>query len=253
MNSIRALVSLVAPRSNTFFWGNKHKTKMLKELINELRSTQTRLVAVSKNKSETEIMDLYRQGQRHFGENRVQEMCLKQEHLPNDIMWHQIGHLQSNKVKYIAPFVHMIHSVDSARLLHEIDHQAKKSNRKINVLIQIKIAAEDSKFGFSYDEVANLFKTTPYHSFENVSFCGLMGMATFTDNHDQIRSEFRYLKNCLNNLTSEFFWDNPQFKELSMGMSDDYQIAVEEGSTIVRIGTLLFGARTYQSLCMQPH
>jgi len=197
------------------------------------------LIAVSKTKSNQEILEAYNAGQRDFGENRVQELVPKYEALPKDICWHLIGHLQSNKVKYIAPFVHMIHSIDSEKLLSEVNRQAAKCNRVIPVLLQVFIAQEETKFGFSFDEV----RTTLHNlaQYPNVKVSGLMGMATNTGDVNQIRSEFR----SLNNFLSELKATNSEFAngELSTGMSSDWQIAVEEGSTMIRVGSNIFGTR----------
>lgn len=216
---------------------------MLEEILAQLAKTQTKLVAVSKTKPVEQILDMYHQGQRIFGENRVQELVDKQAVLPKDIQWHAIGHLQTNKVKYIAPFVSLIHSVDSLKLLQEINKQAARNERSIDCLLQIKIAAEDSKFGLSEEDAQNLLNNPSFQQMQNVRIIGIMGMATFTDDHVQVRKEFRRLKSCFEQLKLDFFPTQSSFKEISMGMSGDYQIAQEEGSTMVRIGSLLFGAR----------
>jgi len=187
---------------------------------------------------------LYAQGQRIFGENRVQELVEKYEALPKDIEWHLIGHLQTNKVKYIAPFVRMIHSVDSLKLLKEINKQAAKHERTIDCLLQMHIANEATKFGMNESEVIDLLNDTAFKNMQNIRITGVMGMATFTDDKSQVRNEFRQLKYIFNQLKRNFFMDNETFREISMGMSGDYQIAIAEGSTMVRIGSLLFGART---------
>ncbi len=218
---------------------------MFAELKNELSSSQATLVAVSKTKPEEQILNLYRQGHRHFGENRVQELCRKHKNLPKDINWHLIGHLQSNKVKQVVPFVHMIHSVDSIKVLKEINKQAAKFDRQVKCLLQLKIAQEDSKYGFHLSELESFFTAHPYETMPNVRFCGVMGMATYTDNQEQVRDEFRTLRNIFSELNYRFFANNPDFAEISMGMSGDYKIALEEGSTLVRIGRMLFGERTY--------
>ena len=201
------------------------------------------LLAVSKLHSEQVIMEAYNAGQRIFGENRVQELLPKYEHLPKDIEWHFIGHLQANKVKYIAPFIHLIQSIDSLKLAETVNKEAEKCNRKIKVLLQIHIAQEEHKFGFSYEEAEDFFKNGVFSSLTNIEISGLMGMATFTDNHDQIRSEFSRLNIFFKKIKSVYFADNDSFRELSTGMSDDYLIAVEEGSTIIRLGSKLFGTR----------
>jgi len=215
---------------------------MLKQILEELQPTQTKLVAVSKTKPNSAILELYEQGQRDFGENRVQELTEKYESLPKDIHWHAIGHLQTNKVKYIAPFVHLIHSVDSARILTEIDKQAQRNERIISCLLQFKIAEEDTKYGLTLTDVKTLLEET-YPQLENVKIIGVMGMATFTDMENQVRKEFQLLKGIFEELKANYFAEQTDFKEISMGMSSDYSIALEEGSTMVRIGSLLFGAR----------
>jgi len=202
-----------------------------------------RLLAVSKFKSDSAIMEAYRAGQRIFGENRVQELIPKHEHLPNDIEWHFIGHLQANKVKYIAPFIHTIQSVDSLKLAETVNKEAEKHNRKIRVLLQIHIAQEEQKFGFSFDEIADLLQNNRFDSMNNIDIAGLMGMATLTDNQTQIRHEFNSLHRFFLQIKTDYFAGNHSFSELSMGMSDDYPIAIEEGSTMIRIGSKLFGAR----------
>jgi pyridoxal phosphate enzyme (YggS family) len=216
-----------------------------KKVLNDLEATHTQLIAVSKTKPASDIQALYDAGQRVFGENKVQEMTEKYEQLPQDIEWHLIGHLQSNKVKYIAPFVHLIHSVDSLKLLQEIQKQAQKANRRIDVLLQMFIAQEETKFGLDETEakaLLDVYTVQPEH-FANVRIVGLMGMATNTDDEAQIRQEFRALKTLFGQLQSIYFADEPSFKEISMGMSSDYQLAAEEGSTMVRVGSLLFGNR----------
>lgn len=210
-------------------------TKQYQKILTELNGKAT-LVAVSKTKPVEDIQALYDLGHRDFGENYVQELTEKYEQLPKDINWHFIGHLQSNKVKYIAPFVHLIHGVDSEKLLKEINKQAVKNNRTINCLLQVHISAEETKFGFDADELASLLKSD-LTQLKNVNICGLMGMASFTEDNDLIKKEFATLKSIYNNY--------PQFSILSMGMSADYAFALEAGSTMVRIGSLLFGSRIY--------
>lgn len=200
------------------------------------------LVAVSKTKPNEDIEALYHLGQRAFGENYVQELVDKQASLPKDIQWHFIGHLQSNKVKYIAPFVHLIHGVDSLKLLTEINKQAQKSGRVISCLLQMHIAMEETKFGMDADELNEALKASIHLPF--VSIKGLMGMASFTDNQEQVRNEFKILHQHFQNMQSQ---SGAPFTILSMGMSGDYQMAIEAGSTMVRIGSLLFGARNYQA------
>ena len=197
------------------------------------------LVAVSKTKTVEEILEAYHAGQRIFGENRVQELVEKWEVLPEDIQWHMIGHVQRNKVKYMASFVSLIHGVDSLKLLKEINRQAQKNNRKIKCLLQIHIAEESSKFGFDENEVSNLVSSGEIQNLEHIEIIGLMGMATFTDNMEQVRREFRGLKRLFDKLSAKL----PGMHVLSMGMSGDYAIAIEEGSNQVRIGSSIFGAR----------
>lgn len=197
------------------------------------------LVAVSKTKPNEDLMEAYKAGQRIFGENKIQEMVEKWEALPKDIEWHMIGHVQRNKVKYMAPFVSLIHAVDSLKLLREIDKEAAKNNRSINCLLQIKIAEEDSKFGIDANKAKEILDSQEYRDFENVKVIGLMGMATFTENKVQIKTEFQKLKAIFNDYSK----DNEDLKVLSMGMSGDYEIALECGSTMVRIGSSLFGER----------
>ncbi len=218
---------------------------MLPQILEELRPTHTQLVAVSKTKSPEEILKLYEQVQRDFGENKVQELTAKYEALPKDIRWHFIGHLQTNKVKYIAPFIHLIHSVDSLEVLKEIDKQAKKYNRIIDCLLQFKIAQEDTKYGFDLESVEAILQSADFQTLKNIQITGVMGMATFTEDEAQVRREFEQLQEFFKILKNKYFIHPEIFKEISMGMSDDYKIAVEEGSTMVRIGTLLFGARNY--------
>jgi pyridoxal phosphate enzyme (YggS family) len=218
---------------------------MLQKIRDELQPTRTQLIAVSKTKSQEAILELYEQGQRDFGENKVQELVPKYEALPKDIRWHFIGHLQTNKVKYIASFIYMIHAVDSLEVLKEIDKQAKKHNRVIHCLLQFKIAQEDTKYGFDLESVEIMLQSAYFQSLANVQIIGVMGMATFTEAEDQIKKEFIHLREIFNVIKEKYFQQNPAFKEISMGMSDDYQIAIAEGSTMVRIGTLLFGARNY--------
>ena len=201
------------------------------------------LVAVSKTKPIEAIQQMYDQGQRVFGENRVQELEGKYLALPKDIQWHLIGHLQKNKVKYIAPFVSMIHSVDSLELLEIINKEAAKSDRIISVLLQFYIAKEDTKFGLSESEGLALLDQLVERPLTNISICGVMGMASFSDDTTLVRSEFRNLKNIFTKLKDKYFQNDDAFKEISMGMSGDYELAIEEGSTMVRIGSALFGSR----------
>lgn len=205
------------------------------------------LVAVSKTKPEELLMEAYVHGQRAFGENKVQEMARKYEALPKDIDWHFIGHLQTNKVKYLAPFVHLIHSVDSFKLLKTIDSEAKKVNRIIPCLLQFHIAEEETKFGFSMEEAVDMLNSEAFKSLEHIRISGLMGMATYTDNEEQIRKEFACLRGYFNQLKTAYFNLHADFKEISMGMSGDYLLAIDEGSTMVRIGSTIFGERNYIS------
>jgi pyridoxal phosphate enzyme (YggS family) len=205
--------------------------------------SSVKLIAVSKTKPSSDIQKAYDAGQRIFGENKVQELVSKHDVLPKDIEWHMIGHLQSNKVKYMAHFVALIHGVDSFSLLKEINKQAQKNNRIQNVLLQFYVAQEETKFGFSYEEAEQMLNSNEYKSLENISVVGIMGMASFTENQSQIHAEFKMLKSYFDQLKAQFFNDKNSFKETSMGMSGDYQIAIEEGSTMVRIGSSIFGGR----------
>ena len=197
------------------------------------------LVAVSKTKPVSAIQALYDCGHRDFGENKVQEMCDKAAVLPKDIRWHMIGHVQSNKIKYMADFVHLIHGIDKEKRIKEVQKQAQKANRVQEVLLQIHIAEEDTKFGMDLDEAKKVLESEKIKSFPNVKIVGLMGMATFTDDLNQIRKEFSKLNALFEDLKSDF----PELQHLSMGMSGDYQIAIEEGSSMVRIGSAIFGSR----------
>ncbi|MCW3070145.1 MAG: YggS family pyridoxal phosphate-dependent enzyme [Bacteroidetes bacterium] len=199
------------------------------------------LIAVTKTHPAEKLMEVYNAGHRIFGENKVQEMCDKYETLPKDIEWHLIGHLQSNKVKYIAPFVSLIHSVDSLRLLQEINRQALKNGRVIDCLLQIYIADEETKFGLSFEEAEQLLASDAFKQLQNIQITGLMGMATNTDDKDQVRKEFRSLRSFFSQLRPA----HPSFSILSMGMSSDYLMAIEEGSTMVRVGSSIFGNREY--------
>lgn len=201
------------------------------------------LVAVSKTKPPELLMEAYNAGQRHFGENKVQELVTKQETLPGDIKWHFIGHLQRNKVKYIAAFTHLIHGVDSLKLLKEINKQGAKHNRVIKVLLQFHIAEEESKFGLDLSEAKELLNSESFAELTNIRIEGVMGMATFTDNRNQIKNEFKSLKTIFDDLKNDYFNQSENFNILSMGMSGDYELAIEEGSTMVRIGSTIFGAR----------
>ncbi|WP_423127951.1 YggS family pyridoxal phosphate-dependent enzyme [Gaoshiqia sp. Z1-71] len=203
------------------------------------------LVAVSKTKPTGDILEAYRGGQRVFGENKVQELVQKYDELPKDIEWHFIGHLQTNKVKYIAPFVRLIHGVDSLKLLTTIDKEGRKNNRKIDCLLQFHIAEEETKFGLNLDEARELLSSEDFAALGFVTIRGVMGMATFTGDEQQIRKEFQQLKNIFGQIKQEFFGGQDSFSEISMGMSGDYLIAAEEGSTMVRIGSSIFGERQY--------
>lgn len=210
-----------------------------------LKNTNCRLIAVSKTQSNDAILEAYEAGQRVFGENKVQELVAKQEALPTDIEWHLIGHLQTNKVKYIASFVHTIQSVDSLKLLQEIEKQAAKHNRQLNCLLQIYIAEEETKFGLSPEEAKAILQSEEFQAMQHVNITGVMGIATNTSSETQLRKEFRYLKSCFEEIKAEFFQNNQAFKEISMGMSSDYQLAIAEGSTMIRVGSSIFGARNY--------
>ena len=214
----------------------------LNEILESIPENVT-LVAVSKTKPIQAIKSLYEAGQRVFGENRVQELVEKHDALPKDIHWHLIGHLQRNKVKYVAPFVDVIHSIDSERLLDEVNIHAKKNNRKIKVLLQFYIASEETKFGFDWNEIEELFSRRFPDIFDSIEFYGVMGMASFSDDENLVRKEFRNLKSIFDQLQSTYFKSNSNFKEISMGMSGDYRMAIKEGSTMVRIGSSLFGSR----------
>lgn len=218
-----------------------------KQLQGELENKNVKLVAVSKTKPVTDIQELYELGQRDFGENYVQELAEKYEQLPKDIRWHYIGHLQSNKVKYLAPFVHLIHAVDSFKLLLEIDKQAAKQNRVIDVLLQLHIAGEETKFGMDEKEITRFldYYEAQKEDLQHVRIRGLMGMATFTEDEVLVRAEFKRLYTVFGNLQKSYFLFKDYFDTCSMGMTGDYKIAIEEGSTMVRIGSLLFGERNY--------
>jgi pyridoxal phosphate enzyme (YggS family) len=200
-------------------------------------------VAVSKTKPLPLLQEAYNAGQRHFGENRVQELAEKFEVLPKDIYWHMIGHLQSKKVKYIAPFVHLIHGVDSLKLLEEINKQALKNERIIDCLLQFHVAQEETKFGLDFEEAKELIENPEFIDLHNVHLVGVMGMASFTDNQEIVRKEFQQLEEYFQLIKSYYFTFNDDFKEISMGMSGDYQLAIEEGSTMVRVGSSIFGTR----------
>lgn len=218
------------------------------ENIDKVKATlpaNVQLVAVSKTKPVELLMEAYKNRQRAFGENKVQEMVWKYEELPKDIKWHYIGHLQSNKIKYIAPFVHLIHGIDSFKLLNAVNSEAKKVNRIIPCLLQFHIAEEETKFGLSMPEAMEFLGSHEFKLMEHVKISGVMGMATYTNDENQVKKEFAYLKNCFDTLKNDFFSKNIDFKEISMGMSGDYHIAIKEGSTLVRIGSTIFGERNY--------
>lgn len=203
------------------------------------------LVAVSKTKPADMVSELYGVGQLDFGENKVQELIDKQHGLPDTIRWHMVGHLQTNKVKYIAPFVYMIHSVDSLKLLRVINKEARKNGRIISCLFQIHIAMEESKFGLDQNELEEILRSDEYLEMEHVTIRGMMGMATFTDDSEVVRKEFRNLKRIFEEIKRDYFEEKPDFAVLSMGMSDDYLIAIEEGSNMIRVGSSIFGRRNY--------
>ncbi|HCO68110.1 MAG TPA: YggS family pyridoxal phosphate-dependent enzyme [Dysgonomonas sp.] len=216
--------------------------------LTEIKSNippHVKLVAVSKFHPKETVAEVYNAGQRVFGESRVQELDAKQAQLPSDIEWHLIGHLQTNKIKVIMPYIHTIQSVDSWKLLQEINKYASRINRRINCLLEIHIAKEESKFGFTFDSCREMLENEEWKGLGHISITGLMGMATYTDDTDVVRSEFRALKHFFDEIKGKYFSQDTQFRELSMGMSHDYRIAIEEGSTIVRIGTSIFGEREY--------
>jgi pyridoxal phosphate enzyme (YggS family) len=219
------------------------------ERINEVLKAipgEVKLVAVSKTKPNEDIMEAYEGGYRIFGENKPQELKQKHEDLPKDIEWHMIGHLQTNKVKYIAPFVSLIHAIDSFKLLKEVNKQAAKNERVINCLLQFHIADEESKFGYSLQEVEELLNSDEYKELQSIRIVGVMGMATFTNDEQQVKCEFKNLKQNFDFLKQNYFAEEEAFCEISMGMSGDYKLAIEEGSTMVRVGSSIFGARNYQ-------
>jgi pyridoxal phosphate enzyme (YggS family) len=212
-------------------------------LLKQEIPSSVKIVAVSKTKPVSDILIAYNSGHKIFGENRVQEMLSKKEQLPSDIEWHFIGHLQSNKVKLIVPHTTMIHSLDSFRLLSVIDREALKAGVIADCLLQFHIAKEETKFGFSPEEAIEMLESEEFRIMRNIRIRGVMGMATFTDNLENVREEFRYLKKWFNRLAEEYFRNDAGFSEISMGMSGDYRIAIEEGATIVRIGSNIFGER----------
>lgn len=221
---------------------------MNKEVYEQILSEipeNVQLIAVSKTKPNSEVEAAYALGQRHFGENWVQELKQKYEDLPKDICWHFIGHLQTNKIKYIIPYVHLIHSIDSFHLLQEVDKQALKNNRVVGVLLQFHVATEETKFGFSMDECLEMLENPQFKELKNVEIRGIMGMASLTTDEAQIHREFRTLREYFENLKKNHFQAQNSFKEISMGMTSDYRIAIEEGSTMIRVGSAIFGERDY--------
>ena len=221
-------------------------TENLKQVRSDLPST-VRLVAVSKYHPIEAIQEAYEAGQRIFGESKVQELCAKQQVLPTDIEWHFIGHLQTNKVKQLVPFISLIHSIDSYKLLSEVDRQAQRVGRVVPCLLQIHIASEETKFGFSFDECRQMLRSQPWQQLHHVSLCGLMGMATYTDDTAQVEREFESLAAFFREVRTDYMQQLPAFCELSMGMSDDYPLAIAAGSTLVRVGSKIFGERNYSS------
>ncbi len=219
----------------------------IKENLQHIKSTlpeHVTLVAVSKTKPISDLLEAYNAGQRIFGENKIQEMAIKYEELPKDIEWHMIGHVQRNKVKFMASFVHLIHGVDSLKLLQEINKQALKHDRIINCLLQIKIASEDSKFGIHPNNVSEIIQSEEFSELKNIKVVGVMGMATFTNNNSQVEKEFKLLKSTFDDLEA-LKTKNCDLKTISMGMSGDYQLAINFGSNMVRVGSSIFGARNY--------
>lgn len=219
-------------------------TDNLKQVLAELPSG-VRLVAVSKFHPNEAIEEAYRAGQRIFGESKVQEMTGKYESLPKDIEWHFIGHLQTNKIKYIVPYVALIHGIDSYKLLVEVNKQAEKAGKVVNCLLQLHIAEEETKFGFSFDECRDMLAEGEWKTLSNIQLCGLMGMATNTDDNEQIKKEFCSLSSFFKEVKDSWFADTEAFRELSMGMSHDYHQAIAAGSTLIRVGSKIFGDRTY--------
>ena len=215
------------------------------ESLNLELNRKAKLVAVSKTKPEELLLEAYDSGQRIFGENKVQELCSKYENLPKDIKWHMIGHLQKNKVKYIAPFVALVHSVDSMALAKEINKRALQNNRTIDILLQVKITDEETKFGLSRESLLETIETQEFQTLQNIRVIGLMGMASNTSDENKVRQEFKSLKQVFESIKKSYKLANVELTELSMGMSGDYKLAVEEGSTMVRVGSSIFGKRNY--------
>jgi pyridoxal phosphate enzyme (YggS family) len=229
------------------FTGNCAKMSIGRNIseILKILPENVRLVAVSKTKPNEDILEAYEVGQRIFGENKVQDLTRKYEELPKDIEWHFIGHPQTNKVKYIAPFISVIHGVESIKLLKTINKEGVKNNRVIKCLLQFHIAEESTKFGLSEAEAVEILESDKYKTYKNVEIVGVMGMATYTDDENQIRYEFSVLKNIFWKLKNKYFSNTESFREISMGMSDDFPIAIEEGSTLIRVGSKIFGRRNY--------
>lgn len=217
----------------------------IKQFLASEIPANVKLIAVSKTKPVETILEAYKSGHKIYGENKVQDLVDKYNELPKDIEWHMIGHMQSNKVKYIAPFVLLIHGIDSFKLLKVVNKEGEKNNRKIDCLLQFHIAKEETKFGLDLNEATAFLKSEEFKNLNHINICGVMGMATFTENENTIRPEFKELVHIFNQLKKIYFLKNDNFKEISMGMSADYKIAIEEGATMVRIGSLLFGARNY--------
>jgi len=218
-------------------------TANISAIKKEIGTRNVKLIAVSKTKPVESILEAYEAGHRLFGENMVQELVEKHEKLPKDIEWHLIGHLQTNKVKYIAPFINLIHSVDSLKLIQEINKQALKNNRVIDCLLQLEIADEETKFGMDMAEAIEFLRSNEFRELKNIRICGVMGIATLTDNPEMTAEEFYELKTFFNGLKDTFFRKDPAFKEISMGMSGDYKLAIEKGSTLIRLGSTIFGVR----------
>ena len=218
-------------------------TANISAIKKEIGTSNVKLIAVSKTKPAESILEAYEAGHRLFGENMVQELVEKHEKLPKDIEWHLIGHLQTNKVKYIAPFITLIHSVDSLKLIQEINKQALKNKRVIDCLLQLEIADEETKFGMDMAEAIEFLRSNEFQELKNIRICGVMGIATLTDNPEMIAEEFYELKTFFNGLKDTFFRKDPAFKEISMGMSGDYKLAIEKGSTLIRLGSTIFGVR----------
>lgn len=221
----------------------------ISENLNRIKSTLpagVRLVAVSKTKPESDIMEAYNAGHRIFGENHAQEMKQKHADLPADIEWHFIGHLQTNKIKYIVDYVKLIHSIDSANLLQAVNKEAAKHGVVVDCLLQFFIATEETKFGMNLDEARQLLESDEFKAMQNVRICGVMGIGSLTDDKDQTNREFAHLKQIFDTLKADYFAANDEFKEISMGMSGDYQMAIAHGSTMVRVGSSIFGQRYYQ-------